>query len=140
MKEKGKEQIVAKVLKEVVKEKEGQGKEEGQVKEEVKLKQMEGGRDLNVTLGKVVKEGVVDAEVVAKVKKGLDLSKRSTKKFLKIMRQGKVKALRFNRGMGATIQGFISAMFSPVWTRPGDNVMVTLDPIHQCTMEKTWQI
>ena len=63
MKEKGKEQIVAKVLKEVVKEKEGQGKEE------VKLKQMEGGRDLNVTLGKVVKEGVVDAEVVAKVKK-----------------------------------------------------------------------
>ena len=110
MKEKGKEQIVAKVLKEVVKEK------EGQVKEEVKLKQMEGGRDLNVTLGKrkVVKEGVVDAEVVAKVKKGLDLSKRSTKKFLKIMRQGKVKALRFNRGMGPTIQGFISAMFSPV--------------------------
>ena len=69
MKEKGKEQIVAKVLKEVVKEKEGQGKEEGQVKEEVELKQMEGGRDLNVTLGKVVTEGVVDAEVVAKVKK-----------------------------------------------------------------------
>ena len=34
---------------------------------------------------------LADAEIAAKVKKGLDLSKRDTKKFLNILRQGNVQ-------------------------------------------------
>ena len=86
IKQKESEQIVTKVLKNVIKDK-------GEGSNEVKLKQLEGGKDLTVSMGKrkLEKESVVDAETVAKVKKQLDLSKRNTKKFLKIMRQGNVK-------------------------------------------------
>ena len=48
---------------------------------------------LNVSMGKQKgnKSGIVDAELAAKVKKSLDLSKRDTKKMLKILRKGNVK-------------------------------------------------
>ena len=87
VKDKGSEQILSKVLKEVIQEK------GASTSEEVTLKQIKGGKDLTVTLGKrkVEKESVVDAEVTAKVKKTLDLSKRQTRELLKILRKGNVK-------------------------------------------------
>ena len=44
------------------------------------MKRLHGGRELTVTLGKqkIEKSGIVDAEVAAKIKKSLDLSKRHT--------------------------------------------------------------
>ena len=51
----------------------------------------------------------------------------------------------FNRGMGPKIQGFISGLFSTVFTDrlfQQESMMVTLSPglKHQCTMEKSQQI
>ena len=86
-KQKESEQIITNVLKKVMEEK-------GAAKiEEVSLKQMNGGSNLTVTLGKrkVGKDGIVDTEVAAKMKKSLDLSNRETIKILKILRQGNVK-------------------------------------------------
>ena len=82
----GTEQILSGVLKDV-KEKD---KESGG---EIRLRQINGGNDLTVTLGKrkLESSGIVDAEIVAKLKKGLDLSSKDTKKALKILRQGNIK-------------------------------------------------
>ena len=73
-KEEGCEQIVSQVIKNL-----SENKVE---KEELRLKQMNGGNCLIVSLGKRKgdKSGIVDAELAAKVKKSLDLSKRDTKK------------------------------------------------------------
>ena len=75
------------MLKEVIQEKGASSSEE------VTLKQIKGGKDLTVTIGKrkVEKESVVDAEVTAKIKKTLYLSKRHTLELLKILRKGNVK-------------------------------------------------
>jgi hypothetical protein len=75
------------VLNSVVDEKTG-----GENKE-VKLSQMKGGSDLTISLGKRKSKdsGIVDAEVAAKLKKSLDLSKRDTKKMLNILRKGNIK-------------------------------------------------
>ena len=72
-KEEGCEQIVSQVIKKL-----SENKVE---KEELRLKQMNGGNCLTVSLGKRKgdKSGIVDAELAAKVKKSLDLSKRDTK-------------------------------------------------------------
>jgi hypothetical protein len=82
-KEVGREEIMAKVLKDAV----------GEGSDKVKLKQMKGGNSLRVTLGqsKVDAVGEVDAEVAAKLKKGLDLSTKDLKKALHILRKGNVK-------------------------------------------------
>ena len=82
-KEEGSEAIVAKVLKDTVKE----------GKDSVALKQLKGGNSLTVTLGKRMdgSVGQVDAEVAAKLKKGLDLSGKDLKKALHILRKGNVK-------------------------------------------------
>ena len=83
----GAEQIVSKVLKNIVKDK---GLESC---DELRLKQLTGGNDLPVTLGKRkdLNQGVVDADIAAKIKKGLDLGKNETSKLLHILRKGKVK-------------------------------------------------
>ena len=59
----------------------------------MRLKQLTGGNDLPVTLGKRKdqNEGVVDADIAAKIKKGLDLGKNETSRLLHILRKGKVK-------------------------------------------------
>jgi hypothetical protein len=82
--EEGSEEIVAKVLKDAL----------GEGSSSVRLKQMNGGNSLGlkVTLGKTKKEsGIVDAEVAAKLKKGLDLSGKDMKKALHILRKGNLK-------------------------------------------------
>ena len=74
--DKGKEQIAAKVLKHIKKNNDNSSKSV-----EVQLKQMKGGKDLTVTVGKikVEKAGIVDSLVVAKMEKGLNLSQKDTK-------------------------------------------------------------
>ena len=82
--EEGSEEIVAKVLKDAV----------GEGSSSVRLKQMNGGNSLGlkVTLGQNKKDsGIVDAEVAAKLKKGLDLSGKNTKKALHILQKGNLK-------------------------------------------------
>ena len=84
--EEGSEEIVAKVLKDAVGVGEGSSS--------VRLKQMNGGNSLclKVTLGQNKKDsGIVDAEVAAKLKKGLDLSGKDMKKALHILRKGNLK-------------------------------------------------
>ena len=83
----GAEQIITTVLKDIF------DKKETSKGEEVKLKQMKGGQDLTVSLGKkpVSDSGIVDAEVVAKLKNQLDLGKKETSKMLHILRQGQIK-------------------------------------------------
>ena len=81
-KEEGREEIVAKVLKEAV----------GEGSSSIRLKQMKGGNrlGLKVTLGQNKDDdiGVVDADVAAKLKKQLD---KDVKKALHILRKGNVK-------------------------------------------------
>ena len=81
------EQIVSKVLKDVRKKK---GIENSK---EIRLKQLKGGKDLRVTVGKIKNDnyGMVDADVAAKIKKGLDLGKNETSTLLPILRKSKVK-------------------------------------------------
>ena len=56
------------------------------------LKQLRGGNDMRVKLGKQKKVyRIVDGLLVAKMKKGLDLSNRDISKVLKILRSGNVK-------------------------------------------------
>ena len=56
------------------------------------LKQLRGGNDMRVKLGKQKKVyGIVDGLLVAKMKKGLDLSNQDISKVLKILRSGNVK-------------------------------------------------
>jgi membrane-associated HD superfamily phosphohydrolase len=86
-KEAGQEQIVSKVLKQVIENKDGeQGKE-------IKLNQLKGGNKLSVKIGQNKGEdaGIVDALTVAKLKKRLDLSDREMGTCLKILKEGKVK-------------------------------------------------
>ena len=86
-KEAGQEQIVSKVLKQVIENKEGeQGKE-------IKLNQLKGGNKLTVKIGQKKGEdgGIVDALTVAKLKKRMDLSDREVGTCLKILKEGKVK-------------------------------------------------
>ena len=79
----GSDQIVAAVLKDVV------SKRGGDDNEGVQLKQVKGGNVLTVTIGKRKQEDKceINAEVTAKLKKRLDLSKRDTIKMLKILRK-----------------------------------------------------
>ena len=55
--------------------------------EELKLRQLKGGNSLPVTIGKRKNEnnGIVDAELAAKIKKGLDLGKNETSTLLHIL-------------------------------------------------------
>ena len=59
----------------------------------MRLRQLKGGQSLSVSVGKMKQEKSeeVDAEVAAKLKKGLDLSERETVKMLSILRAGNVK-------------------------------------------------
>ena len=90
----GAEQIVTKVLKNISSEK---GFENS---EEMRLRQIKGGNELTVTIGKkkIENNGVVDAELTAKLKKGLDLGKNETVKMLNILRKGKVKVEKTHYG------------------------------------------
>ena len=83
----GAEQIVSKVVKDIVKEK---GLESS---EDLRLKQLKGGNDLPVTVvkRKIVNNGMVDADLAAKIKKGLDIMKNETSTLLHILRKGKVQ-------------------------------------------------
>ena len=79
----GSEQIIAKVIKNI---KENMG-------DEFRLRQLHGGNDMTISVGKqdMKGQGIVDGLLVAKLKKGLDLSDRDTSKALKILREGNVK-------------------------------------------------
>ena len=56
------------------------------------MRQLVGGNDLPISIGKTKKgQGIVDGLLVAKLKKGLDLSDRDTSKALNILRGGNVK-------------------------------------------------
>ena len=76
------QQVAAELLKNVEREK----------GDKFQIKQLKGGNNLTVGLGKQKKvHGIVDGLLVAKLKKGLDLSNRETSKALRILRSGKVK-------------------------------------------------
>ena len=106
----GSEQILSKVLKEVIQEK------GASTCDEVTLKQINGGTDLRVTIGKrkVEKERVVDAEVAAKVKKTLDLSKRQTIELLKILRKGNIKVEENVMGILEEISGTLEEEYEDI--------------------------
>ena len=80
-KEEASDQIVAEVLHDVV------SKRGGDDNEGIQLKQVKGGNVLTVTVGKRKQEDKceINAEVTAKLKKMLDLSKRDTIKMLNIL-------------------------------------------------------
>ena len=89
-KEAGPEQIVSKVLKEISKDKDFD--QAG----DMDLKQMKGGNNLSIQIGKNRNKpgGVVDALTAAKIKKRLDLSDREMRTMLSTLKEGNIKVER----------------------------------------------
>ena len=99
----GKEQISMAIMKKVIREK---GIERG---EEMRCKQLKGGNDLVITVGKPkIVENLVTAQTIGSVKKVLDLSKRDTGKLCAELKKAKVKLESNIRttldGLGKTLE------------------------------------